>query len=802
MWPNKKNSLRYLAGYGNVIFSILFWVLVPEVGWTQVNTYSIRGKVTAITKEELPYALITIASLPQVVQADSLGQYVFRELPAGTYVLVTSYIGYKTRRDTVVLIRQSVRKDLVLTDALDTLEQVIIESSAPPHPVADPLAHTLSSEKVTQEFILKNQGNTLMNTLEQLPGISAIHTGAGISKPVIRGMSFNRVIVNEYGIKQEGQQWGIDHGLELDQYGVEEVEILKGPVSVLYGSDGLAGVINIRSPRLPTNDTTKAGVLFNYKSNNHLIGTSVSFEKSKKKLWAKARITWQDFADYKVPATEFQYNSYTLPIIDYKLKNTAGNELSYALQVGMKQKWGHTTLYLSHYGQKTGFFSGAFGIPRSYQLQDDGNDRDIQLPYQNIGHSKIISNTIVYGRKSQWIVDLGYQHNLRREHSYPHTHGQGPVPEGNLALQLRLQTFSYNLRWCYTPRPAWHLYIGSNGQHKRNRTAGFEFLIPAYDATQAGIYLLQDVRIRPALYWMLGVRWDWAWQQASATSLPVYDSDPAIPAYYEMRNPAIRKMYGLPTISSGLAWSVSKVLEAKYNLGTAFRFPTIPELASNGIHHGTFRHELGDPTLGVEQGILQDLSWQYRIPKWEGRISPFYYYFSNYIYLRPSARFSPLPDAGQIYRYTEGPVVMGGVELSSRYRFLKNWEWNAAFEYVRNRNTDLGYPLPFTPPLHIQTELEYTFSLAKSFPKNWIKLSWNYFSAQHRVDQNEKTTPDYTLLHLGMGAEWKYGRRSIQLQLQIRNLTDARYLNNMSRYRILNLPEQGRNIQISLRCFF
>ncbi|UII26780.1 TonB-dependent receptor [Fulvivirga maritima] len=662
-----------------------------------------------------------------------------------------------------------------------------------------PLVFTLTSDQVDRQFLMKNQGNTLMNTIEKLPGVSSINTGTGISKPVIRGMSFNRVIVNEYGIKQEGQQWGVDHGLELDQFGVEELEVIKGPSSVIYGSDGVGGVINIKKPTISPHDTLRGDIMVNYKSNNSLIGSSASVETVKNGLWLKGRVTWQDFADYQVPANEFLYNSYTLPIIDQKLKNTAGNELDYSVHTGIKRKWGYTTMYLSRYGQKVGFFSGAFGMPRSYQLQDDGNNRDIQLPYQNIDHWKLISNTVIFNNKSTWMIDIGYQHNLREEHSYPHSHGQGPTPQGTLALQLSLKTYSYNLRWNYDILENWHLFVGSNGQVKTNTIDGFESLIPEYEVKQTGIYVLQDLRIAKKLYWQLGARWDLARQEAQETRLPIYNDDASI-TDYSIRNTHISKSYSIPTLSSGVGFQASPKNSFKYNVGTAFRFPSVPELASNGVHHGTFRHEVGDSELDVEKGVLQDISWHNHQKRIDLTLAVFYYNFSNYIYLRPSSNFSTLPEAGQVYEYSQGRVNITGGELSATSLVFNNLTWMLTMEYVWNKNLDLNYPLPFTPPFHILSDWEYQFNVRSERAKPWIRLSAETFSDQNRVDQNEKRTPGHYLVHMALGVEFQLFNQLFECQLHVKNLTNKYYLNNMSRYRILNLPEQGRNIQVSIKC--
>src|SRR5690606_32575698 len=132
--------------------------------------------------------------------------------------------------------------------------------------------------------------------------------------PVIRGLSMNRIIVNEYNIKQEGQQWGLDHGLEIDQFNVDKVEIIKGPVSIIYGSDGIGGVINISAPPLPQEDTLTGELISSYKANNNLLGSSGRLAWKKNNWYISARSTYQNYSLYKVPADSFLYNSYKLPI--------------------------------------------------------------------------------------------------------------------------------------------------------------------------------------------------------------------------------------------------------------------------------------------------------------------------------------------------------------------------------------------------------------------------------------------------------------------------------------------------------
>lgn len=212
-------------------------------------------------------------------------------------------------------------------------------------------------------------------------------------------MSFNRVIVNDKGIKQEGQQWGTDHGLEIDMFEPGRVEIIKGPGSLMYGSDGIGGVLNIFPPALPEEGTVSGSLRALYKSNNQNFSNSAGIQGNKKGRVFRIRATAQDYGDYRVPANHFSYNGYKLNIANNRLKNTAGKERHFTAMAGIKKKWGYSVLTVSNFHQKAGFFVGAIGIPRSYLLSDDGDSRDIGLPYQKISHFKVISNNNFFGRK-------------------------------------------------------------------------------------------------------------------------------------------------------------------------------------------------------------------------------------------------------------------------------------------------------------------------------------------------------------------------------------------------------------------
>src|SRR5690606_34676738 len=197
-------------------------------------------------------------------------------------------------------------KDIVLEDHHESSESVLRE--------------VLNYQYLAPAFFSQNMGNTFSNTLEKIPGISAINNGVGVSKPVIRGLNANRVLVNVNGIKQEGQQWGLDHGLEIDKFDASRVEIIKGPASVIYGSDGMAGVINILPPAIPSKNSFGGSLSAIYNSNNDLFGGNIKLQGNKNDYYAIANVSYQNGSSYRVPADKFTYNGYILPIYHQRLQ--------------------------------------------------------------------------------------------------------------------------------------------------------------------------------------------------------------------------------------------------------------------------------------------------------------------------------------------------------------------------------------------------------------------------------------------------------------------------------------------------
>lgn len=722
---------------------------------------------------------------------DAQGEFHFH-LDPGTYHIRTNRMGYAENvihldlyADTLITIRMEPR-------AFE-MEEVIVRSTF----IEGDLRRTPVNTRVLgREFLERNYNSTFSEGLEKIPGLNSINTGVGIAKPVVRGLQGNRITVNDHGIRQEGQQWGSDHGLEIDPYNVDRAEVIRGAASLMYGSDAMGGVINILEPRTEPRGTFKSSVLGVFRGNNDHIGTSVAVSGRPSDFFFDARATWQEYGDYRVPADEFVYNGFVLPIEGQRLKNTAGRERHFSASAGKVMRRGTVRLTASNYSQTTGLFPGAVGIPRAYALNHDGDHRNTDIPRQRINHFKTVLNSRLRIGGGRWETDAGFQRNDRREESFPEVHGQGPRPENNLALGLDLITLTLNTRYHKQHNEAWKTVFGFNGQIQQNERSGFEFLLSDFRTAQGGIFAMAEYAPKTELTFSFGLRQDFARVDIDPHFMPVYASPEEIIGETQ-RGPEVTAVFGQPSGAAGLSWNPADAWNLKVNIGRSFRFPTAPELGMNGVHHGTFRHEQGDPTLTPETGWQLDAGIYHYRDKVSFALTPYVNYFDNFIFLRPTATFSPLPEAGQLFLYTQARAFHTGSEAEVTWNPMRKLSLNTSLEYVYNLNLDTYLPLPFTPPLLARAEATWYFKRERRRDVYFFAEAVTA-SAQNRTDRNEKATPGYTLFHAGFAASKPIGRFNFSLSVQVRNIGDTFYLQHLSRYRLLELPEPGRNVMVSL----
>ncbi len=781
--------------YQLLVFVFLFSLSTSGQG--RLLTFS--GKI--FDEKGLPMvgAAVALKETGIGVYTNNSGFFAIEGIVPGTYHLHISFMGYKCVHFNEIILKDSniYREFFMIPDNIG-LEEVVIAGNSEETRKRE---SSNSIEIVDKRFLEQNLNSSFMKSIEKLPGVSSMEIGQGFSKPMIRGLSFNRVVVTENGIKQEGQQWGADHGLEIDQFGIENVEVIKGPASLVHGSDAIGGVVQILPRSIPAPNSFKGNFNYVSKSVNNTIGGSVSLKGRKKNAHFNLQFTSLSFADYKTPADSFYYNSYHFPIHDGILKNTAGNENDILFSAGLLKTHFSTMVTFSNVNSKIGFFPGSHGIPTSASLVDDTNHRDIDLPFQNVNHLKISSNSKITLTKGYVEVDLGFQNNKRQEWSRFHTHysnQEAPDINPDLELDFDLNTFSTNFKYRNSGIKS-DFQIGVNLQSQTNIIAGYMFLLPEYSRNSAGAYAFYERKFSKKTLLNAGVRYD-----MGLISIEEYYS-----TYTSMfKSTEFDKVFGDITYSIGINHNVNRNISVRANFGKSFRMPTASELSSNGVHHGSFRYEVGDTAIDSEKSFQIDLGLLFAKRKLRIEISPFANYFPNFIYLNPTGSYLHPDgyeimeaDAGQVYQYVQSEAFRAGGEIFVSYGFKYDFNANLVAEYVYA--TDFKYPIPFTPPLNVVVDLSKKLKFKSSnLNETYFTSTYNFVASQKRNARNEAETPSYNIFGFSVNSDVLVGKFRFNFAFQVHNLFNTKYFNHLSFYRLIDLPEAGRNFQIVLKIPF
>ena len=726
------------------IISFVFLFIVIQATVFSQNSYSIYGEVyDKDEKSPIVGAIVSIESAKKSQQTDQNGHFHFNNLSNDKVMLEVHALGYKD-----LVKNYNLGKDNRVVIYLERQNQSLNEVVVMQNKIAE---STLNNQLVGKSFIFENNSTNLIKTLSKIAGVESMDIGAGFSKPMIRGFGFNRLAVVDKGISQQDQQWGADHGLEIDQFDVDEVLIHKGPSSLLFGSDAIGGAIEILPAKIPHENIYMGDVTLLGKSNNDLLGISIMNGFKKDKWFFRARYTNQRYSDYRVPTDQFTYLQTVLPIYNKRLKNTAGKEENISGLISYTDNNFSNTLNISNVYQKNGFFEGAHGIPSADRLTHDGSYRNIDMPYTNVNHFKVINNTTInISPTLKLSTDLGYQYNHRQEWSYFHTHYDNQTPpekDPDLELDFKLHTYSLGSKLEINNNENWMQTIGLQTSFQKNDVGGYSFLLPRYKQFSIGGFWLTDYTLNEK--WILsgGLRYDYAhldivgfYDNILAEYLKKQGYNQTEIDSYAQLAYGIKPHYGNISASVGAVYKLNDNESWKLNIGKSFRFPTANELASNGVHHGAFRHEQGDPDLKPEQGYQLDLTYTLQKDVFIFTISPYISYFSNYIFLAPQGEWSVLPHAGQIYKYSEAEALFAGGEYDLNISVYHHVDFRTSGQYVYNQNLKNKHPLPFTPPFSMHNEISYS-NKYKSIKSYKLSFEHQLYAAQNRNAQNEEKTP-------------------------------------------------------------
>ncbi|WP_010136430.1 TonB-dependent receptor [Ochrovirga pacifica] len=766
------------------------------------NSFTLKGNVYNAKSLE-PIMGVTIFGEQNMTISSSEGSFVLGPFYKKNTSIRISHIGYKTQDITINFSSSIENLKIYLKETTNSLKKVELHGKSKNRLYEE---SPLVTYNVDEDFLQKNRENSLMQTLQNIPGVSTINIGSGQSKPVIRGLGFNRVVVVQNGIKHEAQQWGSDHGLEIDQYGIENVSVIKGPASLLYGSDAIAGVVDIQPPKIPHIHSFTGNVNLLAETNNDLLGISTGVQSRKEHWFYRARLTYRDYGDYKVPADVINYNNYVFQLSKNHLRNTAGREANASFSLGYIARHIKSETFFSNVNAKNGFFANAHGLEvRTSDIDYDRSNRDIDLPFHTVNHFKVLNNTSIQQGMHKISIELGYQHNHREEHSEPVAHGYMPKPDNSKERIFKKSTYALNLRDEFKPNDRNKLIYGINTEYQDNNIAGWGFLIPAYNRFTTGAFAYDHYELTHDFHLMLGLRYDYGTIETKEYvdwyETPVHHGDGTTTNAYVQRAKNKTNKYGNYSASIGASY-IANNTKYKLNIGRSFRMPLANELASDGKNYHMYRYEKGNLDLDPESSYQIDVDFDHTNNLFRVCMSPFVNFFDNFIYLNPTANYNNTENL-QTYEYTQAKVFRAGGELQASTTLFDKLTLDGTLEYVYSRQTSgpkKGFTLPFAPPLSGLISANYEFKNTRFFIKPQLTATAKIVAAQKEIVPPEEITNGYQVFHLSIQSDVQLFKNlaPVTIRLKLNNVLDTKYFNHTSFYRLIDVPEAGRNISLSM----
>ena len=618
---------------------------------------------------------------------------------------------------------------------------------------------------VSGKELRQTTSTNIIDAIAKQPGIAQITTGSGISKPIIRGLGYNRIIVMNEGIRQEGQQWGDEHGIEIDGQNVNSVEILKGPASLMYGSDAMAGVMILHgAPTLPEGEM-KAQVSSEYQTNNGLFDYSLNFAGNQKGFVWDAR-----FTDKMAHAYKNKYDGY--------VPGSQFSERAGRLMLGLNKHWGHSHLTGTFFHQTPSIVEGERD-EETGELEcasDNVKTYSKALPFQKIRHYKAVWDNSLNLPKGWLKAIFGYQQNQRQEFE---------ESADEYELFFKLHTMTYDVRYLTQEFDGWKLAGGVNGMWQQSLNLGEESLIPEYKLFDIGGYATVSKSFQD---WTLngGLRYDNRHVD------------------YHSRN------FGGVSGSIGAVWNANEHLNIRVNMARGFRAPNMSELGSDGIHEGTLRYEKGNPDLKAEYSWQADLGLDFTSQYFSAQVALFANRIENYIFAK---RINEVIEEGfRTYEYTHGNARLLGFEAGVDFHPIHKIHLQNTFSFVDAQQLDVEEDakyLPMTPAPRWTSELKYeiTHHGHTTFNNAYVALGLECNLAQnhyYKVDDTETRTPSYTLLSLSAGTDLNVHHKKIaEIYVTAENLLNKAYQNHLSRLKYCDMNQatgrqgvynMGRNI--------
>jgi iron complex outermembrane recepter protein len=721
---------------------------------------SISGTVTDSAGAPIAEARVSLLELDRSTSTGLEGRFSIASVNPGTYRLSISAIGYAPVIERVTVGETDATLQVALKRSVVELEALQV--------TATPNATTLlnSPQPVSAlggEALQQAQAPSLGQTIEALPGVRSLSTGTGIGKPVIRGLTSNRVLIVADDQRLETQQWGDEHSPNVETEDVQRIEVIRGPASVLYGSDALGGVVNVVPKELPE-AIGRAGVVggslsTSYSTNNRQPDATLAAEGATGGLGFRASLTGRTSDDIRTPAGP--------------LFNSGNRALGGSGSVGYRGDWGTVNATYTHRDERL-------------EIHEDPADDPTATPLQRIGEDRgKVGITLPTGAASRLEADVGFERNRRREFE--------ASDATDVALGLLSKTYTANVHYHHAPIGRWSGAVGLSGMANAFDKFGAETLIPRTRVRSGGVYVFEQADYGR---WNLsaGGRYDYRHLEADADA--------------ELGTLAQVRTYNSVTGNLGVLYHLSQPMALVLNLGRGFRAPSSFDLFANGVHEGTVAFERGNPELGTEHSFNTDLAIRAQTSSLIGEIGVFRNAIDNYIYTRPSGETDP-GSGFQIFDVTQGDALLQGVEAAVEYHPTRYLHLQGSADYTHGQNTTTDTPLPAIPPFRATYTVRLEGDRAGWLESPYLSLGGESNTRQSRLDPSEADffaesgyqSRGYTLMNLGAGFTLPTGGDGVRVDVRLRNALNEKYASFLSRYKTYAL-DAGRNLTVQLTTGF
>ncbi|GAB2828090.1 TonB-dependent receptor [Ferruginibacter profundus] len=788
---------------------------------------TLSGRVTD-KKTGLPLegASVYFSDLKKGTITNANGNYSIGNLPNGNYLVEVKFVGYKSALQNIS-IQGNVVQDFSLDPSVVEENEVVVTGTSKATSIKKNPVPIVS---IGKQYLQQNLSTNIIDAIAKVPGINAVTTGPNVSKPYIRGLGFSRILTLYDGVRQEGQQWGDEHGIEVDQNSVEKVEVVKGPASLIYGSDALAGVINLIPANFPSPGKTQGDISAEYQTNNGLFGGSAMLAGNKNS------IVWRGRASYK-EATNYR-NKY-----DGRVYNTGFRETDVNGMIGVNKTWGYSHIGFSVFDDLQDIPDGSRdSATRKFTKQiteadtvrpivTDEELRSYAIPalHQHVQHYRIYTaNNFILKTGARIALNLGYQKSIRREYSHPEI----AVP----GLYLLLNTYSYDAKYYLPEKNGWSVTAGINGMYQNNDAEkGTEFVIPSYKQFDLGPFLFAKKSYKK-LELAGGIRYDMrTFNNDALFTKPdavtgfdkaVYGADTAgaTQAFYNYRH----TFSGL-TGSLGATYSFSKTFSAKFNIARGYRSPNISEISANGVHPGTNIYQLGNLNFKPEFSLQEDIGLNYNSQHITVNLELFNNNIQNYIFnqkvLNSAGQDSVIVPGNETFQFQAAKAHLYGTEISvDLHPHPLDWlhfENSLSLVYGTNKGVsgknlpDSAKYLPFIPPLHTFSELRANIKpKSGAFTNLFAKMQFEWYAKQDKAYLEfgtETPTPGYSLFNIGFGGDVVNQKKKTIFNFSIlaNNLFDVAYQSHLNRLKYFEpypgnasgrsgIYNMGRNVAVKL----